>query len=264
MHWCTRIAAILGACYVVQLIVWHASGVDAFGDIVGLWAKPIDWKLPPRLVSYSLAHDLGSPFHVVFNALGIYLFGRVVEEERGPRTVLFHFIVGVAVGGVAYSVLENFREGESHLLIGASAGAYALMVAAAVANPNLETIFRIPLWVIAAVYVAMDLVNFTTVLRLTGGSSRTAYVAHLGGAASGLFFALRGLSDVTLEVGWFARMRRGFSQWRIRRRERAALERSHRLDQILAKIHDHGMQSLTPEERDFLDKTSRGTFKDPC
>ena len=248
----TQLAVVLGVTYLVQVAISLVANGDWMMQIFGLWLEPFDWKVLPRLITYAFVHNLASPLHVVLNAIALYFFGLVVERDRGPRTVLFHFFVGVFVGGAAFAILELARGAELVPLIGASAGVYALIGAAAVTNPNLETIFRIPLWVIAAIYVGMDAVAFATSLRFQGGASPVAYVAHLGGAAAGIFFGLRRVSDVSLEIGWFAAMRRRLADVPRRRRERREVERSKHLDEILQKIHEKGIGSLSASERRFL------------
>jgi membrane associated rhomboid family serine protease len=248
----TQLAVVLGASYVVQVVVSLITNTDTMTRILGLWLEPLDWRVAPRLVTYAFVHNLASPLHVVLNAVALYFFGSVVESDRGPRTVLFHFFVGVVVGGVAFGILELARGGEVLPLIGASAGVYALIAASAVTNPNLETIFRIPLWVIAAIYVGMDLVAFATSLRFAGGSSTVAYVAHLAGAGAGLVLGLRRISDARLELSWLGTARQRMGSWVRRRRERREEDHSRRLDEILQKIHDQGLPSLTESEKRFL------------
>lgn len=252
-----QLAIALGLLYLVEVGLALVSDSDWIVRWLGLWADVLGWRTPYQLFSYALVHNFASPLHVVLNALALYFFGLVVESNRGPKTVVFLFAAGVLAGGFAFLLLEIARDGGAAPLIGASAGVYALIAAAAAIAPNMETIFRMPLWVLAAIYVGMDVVSFLTSLRYAGGSSSVAYVAHLGGAAAGLLLALRGVSDTRLEFGPFSSLRGRYARWSEGRRAEAVRKREHRLDEILAKIHDRGIGALTPEETRFLKSASR-------
>ncbi len=52
---------------------------------------------------------------------------------------------------------------------------------------------------------------------------------------------------------WFARRRAAKLAQKADREMRAQAEKAKRIDEILAKVHQHGMHSLTPEEKEILE-----------
>ena len=96
-----RLAIVLAAIYVVQLSVFLIGKQDALGELLQLRLSPIDWQTIYRVASYGLAHSVGDPLHVTYNAVGLFFFGTVLESERGPRTMMFTFWAGVVAGGIA-------------------------------------------------------------------------------------------------------------------------------------------------------------------
>jgi membrane associated rhomboid family serine protease len=264
IHWrglsrSAQVALALGGLYLLQVLVSLASStgrVDAWiVKTFGLTANPLEWKAAYQILTYALVHSFDDPLHVVLNAVLLFFCGSVIESERGPRTMFSIFLLGVVGGGLAFTALEVARDGPSWPLIGASAGCYALLAGAAVIHPNLETFFRIPLWVIAAVYVAIDALRFATSLK-TGSVSVVSYVAHLGGAATGLVLALRGISDARIERLAIFRWKERWQDHRRRRNAERDASRARKLDAILEKIHREGIGALTSSERAFLNEAS--------
>ena len=47
--------------------------------------SPLYWW---RTITYGFAHDAVSPFHLLFNMLGLYFLGRAVEERYGRNEFL--------------------------------------------------------------------------------------------------------------------------------------------------------------------------------
>ncbi len=248
-----QIAAVLGCAYLLQLVPFLVFGRDVIGGWLGLRAVPLHWAFPVQLFGYGLVHAVADPFHVTWNALGVFIFGGVFANERGPRTMVLTFVLGIACGGLAYSAMA-WLEDSSIVLVGASGGVFALLVAAAICAPHLELIFRIPLWVFAAVYVGVNLILFAQTLRLGTGLDPVSHVAHLGGAVTGLGIALRGVRDDPDGSGsrLLDRGREALARYRARR----VRERAERLDAILEKIHEKGIASLSRSERRFLEKVS--------
>jgi hypothetical protein len=134
-------------------------------------------------------------------------------------------------------------------MMGASGAVMALLVLFACQNPWEEIAFlfliRLPVWVVAVALVAIDFAMLLNVKH----SSGIASAAHLGGAAFGYLWYW-GHPRI---VAFFENLER-----RIEMRERAeARELETRMDEILRKIKDFGMEGLTRDERSFLDRASK-------
>ena len=150
-----------------------------------------------RVVTFQFLH--ANPDHLIFNMLGLWFIGGMVESVLGRRRYLaFYLVCGVA-GAMMYLLLNLLGWGV-HLrlpgvlfsdpftpLIGASAGVFGVLVAAAFLNPR-ETIyvlFAIPMQLRTAVYL---FVLFALINLLRHGDNAGGDAAHMGGALAGAFF----------------------------------------------------------------------------
>lgn len=122
--------------------------------------------------------------HLIFNMLGLYVFGRDVAHALGTRKLLNLYLLGgiaASVGHVLYSVATGDLTGA----LGASGSvmAIAVMFGALFPDRTLLVNFFIPMRASVAVglYILLDLVG-----AFGGASSNVAHAAHLGGAAYGL------------------------------------------------------------------------------
>lgn len=255
---------INGGIFLAFLLLGLASGEmrDALYQI--LWLDPGRWvqwfPLAPlwQLVTYGFLHSEHDPFHILFNLLGIYFFGTMLERIIGSRRFLVLYLAAIVLGGVAQLTVELtssrgiYDAGQGTLIdtyartVGASGGVLAIVVAAAVLRPNTRVIFVIfpmTLKVLALIFVGLDLYRF-----LFGGAGGTAVVVHLAGAAWG-FCAVR--------FGWVwfdpFEWRRVRTVRRVREKQQSDQER---LDQLLKQIHDHGMNTLSRGDREFLRRVS--------
>lgn len=203
-----------------------------------------------QIVSYGFLHDTGSPFHVLFNMLGLYFFGGLIERAVGSRRFLVLYGSALVIAGLA-QVGVGLWTGDRSAVIGASGAVLALVTAGAVLEPRMTVFFLfipITLAALAVLYVAIDLLNFLQSWK-TGMQGGVAHVAHLSGAAFGFIAARSGWI-------WVDPMER-YEGWKAARGEDKRQEDAARLDQLLAKISREGIGSLSSAERDFLRRTSR-------
>ena len=58
-----------------------------------------------KLVSYGFAHDARTPWHLAFNMLALFFFGRAVEQILGRVEFYRFYFVSVVIAGLrGYSV----------------------------------------------------------------------------------------------------------------------------------------------------------------
>ncbi|MFN0206071.1 MAG: rhomboid family intramembrane serine protease [Planctomycetota bacterium] len=259
-----RLAIILGAFYVAQLSMYlfglkdpsgHPSS-DYLSYLLHLQSKPFSWQFFYQIFSYGLVHATTEPLHVTLNAVFLFFCGSLLEGSRGPRTMLLIFWAGVVAGGLTFTASQYLLSEPGAPLVGASAGVYAVLVAAAVSFPNLETLFRLPLWVFAALYVGIDFVLYILKIKDSSNRSPVAYVAHLGGALAGFVIAIRGVHDSPYSVPIRERIVGSIKDSARKSRERKAKAREAELDRILEKIHIEGMSALSDSEKRFLKEAS--------
>jgi GlpG protein len=140
-----------------------------------------------RLITPIFLH--GDPMHLVFNALFLFSFGRIVETICGPKFLVGLFLVGGIVGMLAQAY-GPISMGGSPRVIGASGGALALFSFLWL-RPNFEPSipFRIPSFTL---FFVMGFVILSMLPMAPIGN--VANLAHLGGLAWGAAVAT-GLLD---------------------------------------------------------------------
>jgi membrane associated rhomboid family serine protease len=216
-----------------------------------------------RFITFQFLHH--GPYHLFVNMLGLYFFGRMVEDWLGARRYLAYYLlsgVGGALCFVAASKTGMIFAPDDARLVGASAGLFAILVAAAVYMPDAEIVvftpFPIPLpirWA-ATGYI---LIAVVTVLKNGGNAGGEA--AHLGGALVGYLLLINPHLLSYFDRGLPSLVRR--PQFRRAKYPRIAevspseLDESASLDDLLAKISREGIDSLSPAEKAALERESR-------
>ena len=187
-----QILIFLAACFAVQVFLESLFGMGLF---VREWLSLVPAYVFGRvaiwqLVTYGALH--GGIFHLLMNALGLWMFGGEVERVLGSRGFLRFFVVCVAGGGLLHTIVALLFGGDYALVptVGASAGVLGVLVAFAVFFPQRQLMLLFPpipvkAWVLALIVGAIDLYNALTTIGARSGfgpaTSRIAVVAHLGG-----------------------------------------------------------------------------------
>ncbi|MBI1312682.1 rhomboid family intramembrane serine protease [bacterium] len=224
-----------------------------------------------RILTYGFCHSTSGLAHILFNMIGLWVFGRMVEGIYGSKETLAFFLATVGISGVTEVVVQHFA-GVNPSVIGASGGVMGVLILTALHFPRmLMQIFPLPFtfelrW-LAIGYVGID------VLRTIDGGSNIASLAHLSGAAFGYIYFQSGLRL----TGGRAHQGRpsGLGNWlksklnRPAKPVRKAAQKDVRLyeppspdqldaelDRILEKINRSGRDSLTAEENELLLKAS--------
>lgn len=141
-----------------------------------------------RLFTYALLHDLSNPFHLLFNGMSIFFFGRELEQRWGAARSLVFFVVSVVLGG-AFVVAAGALGIGTGAALGASAYALGLWVAWGLTFRDRQFLlyFAIPVKGIHAVWLAL----FFWLLDAVSTSGVSA-AAHLGGIVAA-FVLVRGV-----------------------------------------------------------------------
>lgn len=256
---------------VMQQPLIGADGKRIYDSVVIDWlavngdtlTRPWMWW---QFLTYGFVHDLSSVSHLLFNMIGLYVFGRDVELRLGRNEFLRFYLVAVVIGGIVGG-LTHLLMGSAGGTIGASGAVIASAILFACFFPNRELLLMLVLpvkaWVLAVMFVAADLAGAFGLLWQVESMSNTAFTVHLAGA----FFAL-----AYYFLGWNLR-RLDFTSWtplkqRLGQRSRGMRLKIHdpdrklqreadEADRILAKIHEQGESSLTASERKTLERYSR-------
>jgi membrane associated rhomboid family serine protease len=258
----TLLLISLAACFLIQsLLDKRTEGLLAL-SLTGLREGRIY-----ELITFQFMH--GNIWHLVCNMIGLYFFGRAVEEMLGAVSMLKLYFLSGTIGGLCHVALclafpDYFNKG----VVGASAGIFGLIAAFATREPNYP-ITLLVFFVLPVTLLAKWLLLFEAVFSVGGlfmAGSTTAHGAHLGGMLTGIAFIKWG--------GWFAGAgdlwgmgaRRRSPRPMVRagvlravRRPRKTAEElpagefiSQEVDPILDKISAQGIHSLTERERQIL------------
>jgi membrane associated rhomboid family serine protease len=186
--------------FVLDLVITAQVGVvDPFGNVGSMTIHPLKqlgefsvtmaifhlqlW----RLITFQFLHSGAE--HILFNMIGLYFFGPMIEDYLGSKRYLaFYLLCGVAgpIFYVALWAMGFLAQGASTPLVGASAGIFGVLIAAAQVAPDSTVLvygilpmrLRTMAWVLLA--IAAYAVFFGGPRSNAGGQA-----AHLGGAAAG-------------------------------------------------------------------------------
>ncbi|WP_372721162.1 rhomboid family intramembrane serine protease [Novipirellula sp.] len=236
---------------VSQLVPWLGAQASTV-------TQPWMWW---QFLTYGFVHDPNNINHILFNMIGLFFFGRIVERRIGQQEFLKFYLAAILLGGIAASI-SYFIQGGG-LAIGASGGVVATTILFALYYPHQEVLlmFVIPVkaWILAVAFVGMDLAGALGLM----GNSQTAFEVHLTGAAfSAAYFYqrwnFRWLDLAVLsDLPHYFRQRSRRMKLKIHDPDRKLNQEAAEADRILAKIHASGEASLTRSERKTLERYSR-------
>lgn len=212
-----------------------------------------------EFVTFQFLH--GSLGHVFFNCMGIFFFGPFLERWWGAQKFLIYYVLCGVAGAVFFTLLvflgllgDSFQTP----LVGASAGIYGILIGVAVIAPNLRVALLFPPIELSMRQLAIALMAISGgAILLKMGGNEGGEAGHLGGAILG-YLLMRfpqllggGGSEIARPVRVGPR-----PLPKLRPRTTLEMEQDSAVDVILDKISREGFQSLTAEEREFLQQAS--------
>jgi membrane associated rhomboid family serine protease len=155
--------------------------------------------------------------HLIGNMFSLFLFGPIVEAHFGSRRyVAFYLLCGVA-GAFTYMlllVMHILLGNPSIPLVGASAGIFGVLIAAAMIAPNVEIVFLFPPIPVQIKYLALIMMAVAAYTVFNGGMNAGGEAAHLGGGVVGyLLVRYQQVLNVVTPGGRRMRMRTQFRDW---------------------------------------------------
>ena len=262
---------ILIGIYFVQAAMMFYGRYDLFRWL-GLSVEGVANGRIWQILTFQFLHDAPWPFHLIFNCIGLYFFGRAVEDIVGPRGLLkLYFAAGFIGGGLQLLTTWILPGHADYPVVGASAGVMGLLAAFATLFPMREIVFFILFFPVSIraqyfFWFCFLLSAYGTIVPF----GTYAHAAHLGGLLVGVAFVrLDAVRNLSFRSAWpfkkrspkrqlvrTASLRMGsWGQGKGREEEELPPEEfiSREVDPILDKISAHGIQSLTPRERQILE-----------
>jgi len=252
----------------VNAFFLHAFAIPA--SVPALVGRP--WTL----ITYMFLHfDI---WHVLFNMLWLYWFGRIFLEFLKPRKLVLVYFLGGISGGLFYVLVFNIFPVFTGVVsvsyaLGASASVMAIVSAIAFYVPD-YTIHLILIGRLKIIYLAVILFVFDFFMIPSGNAG--GHIAHIGGAAFGALYALAYRNPFSTRLPGMAASFSSIFRNLFRREKNQQnpfrsstgrplsdeaynarkKEQQVKIDEILDKISKGGYDCLTKEEKEFLFRSS--------
>lgn len=224
---------------------------------------------PWTIFSYMFVH--GGFWDLLTTLMWLWGFGYILQSLSGNNKMIPLYLYGGFIAAIVFFAGNSIFPTLSHtgVFMGGSAAVLCIAIAATTLAPNFR-IFPmisggIPLWLLTAVFCIIDLMNISA-----GGPVLLA--AHALAGLAGFIF----ITELNKGRDWSAWMNR-FAYWfdnlfkpdtkpisqklfyKANREPFVKINRNpqQNLDEILDKINQKGLSSLTDEERNFLDQASQ-------
>jgi membrane associated rhomboid family serine protease len=216
-RWTRAVKLLIIAC-VVTFLVQNIMG-RAFTSAFGLTPSDVISGSVWQLATYIFLHD--NILHILFNMIGLWMFGSELEEVWGTRQFTrFFFTCGIGAG--ITSLVVALLLGGYHLsvtTIGASGAVYGILLAFGMLFPD-----RIIYWLILPIrakYFVMILGGIAFFSSISASNSGVAHVAHLGGMLFGyIYIKARGMSRRRHHSRISFGMKDWYGQWQRKRLRR--------------------------------------------
>lgn len=214
-----------------------------------------------RWFTYQFLHaDL---MHLVFNMIGLYFFGRLMENWWGKRRFLVFYLLCGMSGALLFTLLAYMpgllAVAPRTSLVGASGSIFGILVGCALLYPHQRVMLMFPPIPMSMRTMALVFLGISVASLAFGACGAGGAAAHLGGAALGLLLVrhprLLGFADRSGgSVLGQARLRR--QQGRARQARHREAHEAVEVDRILDKVREHGLHSLSGREKRALKRAT--------
>jgi membrane associated rhomboid family serine protease len=197
---------------VIFVITMFGSGIVQYFGLTPALVLERGWVW--QLATYMFLH--AGPMHILFNMLGVWMFGVELERRWGTNFFIKYYAVCGIGGGLTFIVISLLpfaatAPAYETVTVGASGALFGLLIAYAIywpERPILLLLFFVPAKVFVMIYGALALLN-------TFQPSRgVADAAHLGGMIFGYLY-LKGGSG-----GLMGELKYRYLKWKMNRLRR--------------------------------------------
>jgi membrane associated rhomboid family serine protease len=271
-----KLIALNVVLYLVNLFFGGERGAgqglvtDALSLSPDSLVNPLYWY---QFLTAGFVHDSRAPAHIFGNMLGLFFFGRPLEDKYGGREFLRFYLVAILVGNITWALRQYFvigpitvTNGQAYwpYLLGASGAVTACIILFIVQNPK-ATLFAgmlvpVPAWLVGVLYIGMNILGMAS----EQNQERVAYDVHLTGAAFAVAYWYFGWNFRWLPgldgSGGLRKAKRWFKPQptlKVHAPETDYEDLDAEADTILEKLHVLGEGSLTAREKKILEDYSR-------
>jgi len=169
----------------VAVFLLQLSTGNVLEVLFALWPLGSGYFLPWQVVTYGFLHDPGGYAHIIFNMLGLWMFGSDIERLFGSRYFLAYYFACLVSAALCQLVVVSLAGGPAFPTLGASGAIYGLLLAFGMYFPRRMVMLIFPpipmqARVFVIVFGALELF-----LGVTGTAAGVAHFAHLGGMLGG-------------------------------------------------------------------------------
>lgn len=251
----TTLIAINVAIFLIGMLFKPIG--EAFYQIGAMQAAAVLHGQVWRLITAQYLH--ANVMHIFFNMLALYFFGRVLETRWSPTKFFVLYTVSGLVGNILYTILLGLilTDYASIPAVGASGCIFGLLGMVATLYPGMMIIiYFVPMRVrtAAALFGGLAVLSI-----LSKGQNWPGELCHLSGLVFGIWWAWHGENWWSSRPRGVRRSLGGTPPSKAKRFQQLVEERradAELIDDILRKINNHGLQSLTDRERRALQQAT--------
>lgn len=229
-----------------------------------------------RFFTYQFLHH--GFFHILFNMIGLYFFGPLMEQWWGSKRFLAFYLLCGSSGAVLYSLMSIFTPGiifdgemveaartlgasemdisRISSLVGASGAIFGILAGCATLFPHQQVRLLIPPIPMSMRTMALIFLGLSVLSVIAGSANAGGDAAHLGGAILGFVLVKK--------AGWLNWADRvsptaitdGINEGRYQKKIEQQRATEAEVDRILAKVSEKGLASLTKKEKKALNQAS--------
>lgn len=235
------------------------------------------FKQYKRLITSGFLHS--GWWHLIFNMLALYSFGSLLEFKIGAFNFLLLYFIS-KIGGSLLMLFIHRNHGD-YSAIGASGAVSGVVFASIAVFPDIEVGFilpglSIPGWIYAILFILISIYG------IKSQAGNIGHEAHLGGSFAGLVLGIV-FVPTALENNYFVILtafvptilflsliifrpqillfntygKRTSYKTIDEKYNAAKVNKENEIDAILDKINKKGINSLSTNEKEKLDKYSR-------
>lgn len=218
-----------------------------------------------RWFTYQFLH--ADFFHLLFNMIGLYFFGRLMEGWWGSRRFLAFYLLCGMSGAVLFTIIGLvapsliFGTNEIALfsqMVGASGSIFGILVGCALLYPHMRVMLMFPpipmtMRTMALLFLGIAFLSLVAGARNAGGEA-----SHLGGAALGFLLVKNPTWLRFAEKGphSFGNIAGHWQQRKLQRNRAQQMRDEAEVDRILETVRKKGLHRLNSREKKILKRAT--------